>query len=171
VPVFGRSLHVWIAILGAWIALVFVIAARATGATRRETIAALAGAVAAGAVNVLTDALAHDAGFWWYPEATTPFGPLVYYAEAGLGCGALALFARWLRRRHGVRALAVFVVALAVYAPIRDWATAETTGLVAFDYDPAALVIACDALSSMVIPVLVAYGVLVTAASARPAPR
>lgn len=159
-PFAGLTHHVWIAILGAWIVVVFVLAARWTRASRREQLAAILGGVAAGAVNVATDAAAHAAGFWRYPEATTPFGPVLYYLEAGLGCGALALVMRWLGHRFGARAQLWFVAALAVYGPIRDWATAETTHLIEFRYEPAAVVVIADALSSFVVPVLVAYGVL-----------
>jgi hypothetical protein len=159
-PFAGRSHIAFIVVLGVWIVVVFVACARLTGATRREWVAALLGGVVAGAVNVATDAAAYRLGYWQYPEATTTFGPLLYYAEAGLGCGALALIARWMRRRWGARAVVIFIVALGVYAPIRDWATAEATGLIQFHYDPWPVVILADALSSFVIPVTVAYGVL-----------
>jgi hypothetical protein len=160
VPFAGRSHLAWIAALGVWIVLVFVIVARATGASRRDQLRALAGGLVAGAVNVATDSAASAAGFWRYPEATTPFGPLLYYLEAGLGCGALALIARWLHDRAGRRAVIAFVAALAVYAPIRDWTTAETTHLIVFDYRPWIAVVLADSLSSLVIPVLVAYAVV-----------
>src|SRR5262245_35073786 len=133
-PIAGRSHFAVIAALGALILLVFAGAVWKTKATRREILGAVAGGVVAGAVNMGTDAAAYAAGFWRYPEATTPFGPIVYYVEAGLGCGALALVALWLRRRFGGRAAIAFVGALAVYGPIRDWATAVTTHLIAFRY-------------------------------------
>jgi len=91
---------------------------------------------------------------------TSPFGPILYYLEAGLGCGALALVMSWLGRRGGSRL--GFLAALAVYAPIRDCAVARTTGLIEFRWDP--LVVLADALSSIAIPVLVAYAVVRIAA-------
>src|SRR5690349_1945882 len=129
-PFAGRSHLALIIGLGLWIVVVFVLAARWTRATRRERVAALLGGAVAGAVNVATDSAAYRLGYWEYPEATTTFGPLLYYLEAGLGCGALALVALWLRRRFSVRAVVIFIAALGAYAPIRDWATAESTGLI-----------------------------------------
>jgi hypothetical protein len=164
-PFAGETHRIFIALLGVWIAIVFAICARLTRATRREWLAAIAGGVIAGAVNVGTDAAAFELGWWRYPEATTPFGPLLYYVLAGLGCGALALVARWLDRRYGARAVAIFVGALGVYAPMRDAATAATTHLIEFRYDPWPVVIVADALSSFVIPVLVAYAVVSLSAS------
>lgn len=159
-PFAGRSHFDLIAAQGIWILVVFILVAILTRADRRTVTAALLGGVAAGAVNVATDAAAHAAGFWRYPEATTPFGPLLYYVEAGLGCGALALVALWLLRRFGWSATALFFTALAVYGPIRDRVTAERTHLIEFDYDPAPAVVVADALSSFVIPTLVAFGVV-----------
>jgi hypothetical protein len=158
----GESHFGLIAALGVWIAIVFVLVAHFTGATRRDVLAALAGSVVAAGVNVATDSAAHAAGFWRYPEVTTPFGPLLYYLEAGVGCAALALILARLRTR---RAQLAFVSALAVYGPIRDAATAALTHLIEFHYEPAVVVVVADALSSFVIPVLAAYAVLRAAAS------
>ena len=143
--------------IGVWIAIVFAIVARLTHATRRDIGAALAGSIVAAAANIATDSAAHAAGFWRYTEVTTPFGPLLYYLEAGVGCAALALILAGLRTR---RAQLGFIAALAVYGPIRDWATAELTHLIEFHYQPAIVVVAADALSSFVIPVLAAYATL-----------
>jgi hypothetical protein len=153
----GHSHFVLAALMGVWIAIVFVAVTKWTGASRRAVLGALVGGVAAGAVNIGTDSVAHIAGFWRYTEVTTPFGPLLYYLEAGLGCGALALVMVWLRRRSSQLA---FLLVLAVYAPIRDWATARMTHLIEFDDQLVAVVVLADSLSSFVIPVLVAYGVV-----------
>jgi hypothetical protein len=156
----GESHFGLVVVMGVWIAIVFVIAARWTNASRRAVLGALAAGVAAGAVNIATDAVAHSAGFWRYVEVTTPFGPLLYYIEAGLGCGALALVMLWLRRRGGFRSQLGLLAVLAVYAPIRDWATASVTHLIEFRYEPVVVVVIADSLSSLVVPVLVAYGVI-----------
>ena len=159
-PFAGRS-HFWlIYVLGAVIAIVFILSARLTNASRREVVAAFVGGLIAGAVNVGTDTAAYALGYWRYPEATTPFGPLVYYVEAGIGCGALALIARFVARRRGPRAALSFVGVFALYGPIRDYATAETTHLIEFHYDPAPIVIVADSLSGFVIPIGVAYAVI-----------
>ena len=121
---------------------------------------ALVGAVGACVINIATDSAAHSAGFWRYVEVTTPFGPLLYYLEAGLGCGALALVMLWLRGHGGFRSQLGFLAVLAVYAPIRDCATANLTHLIEFRYEPMVVVVIADSLSSFVVPVLVAYGVL-----------
>src|SRR6516225_3996799 len=117
-PFAGQSHFGLITAMGVWIAIVFAIVALWTRASRRERIAAAVGGMIAGAVNLATDAAAHAAGFWRYTEATTPFGPILYYIEAGLGCGALALVMRWLGRRYGVYAQLKFLLALAIWAPI-----------------------------------------------------
>jgi hypothetical protein len=160
----GHSHFVLVALMGLWIAVVFVAAAKWTRASRHAVLGALLGSVVAGAINVATDAGAHFAGFWRYTEVTTPFGPLLYYFEAGLGCGALALVMLWLRRR---RSQLVFLLVLAVYAPIRDWATARMTHLIEFHYQPLAVVVIADSLSSFVIPVVVAYTVVALFSRAR----
>jgi hypothetical protein len=118
----------------------------------------------AGAVNVGTDAAAHHFGWWRYPEATTPFGPLLYYVEAGIGCGALAMVAWWLWHALGARAMVTFVALLTAYGPIRDAVTANATDLIAFDYSPLVVVVVADALSGFTIPVLVALATVQTAA-------
>jgi hypothetical protein len=160
-PFAGRSYLPLIFALGAWIAIVFVVVAQLTNTSRRGLVAALVGGLVAGGVNVATDAAAHSAGYWRYPEATTPFGPLLYYFEAGIGCAALALVARWLHRRSGLAEAAAFVAALGVYGPLRDRAVAEMTGLVDFTYEPLVVVVVADALSGFVVPTLVALAAIV----------
>jgi hypothetical protein len=154
----GHSHFGLVAEMGIWIAIVFVTAMEWTKASRRAVLGALAGGLCAAAINMATDAAAHAAGFWRYPEVTTPFGPLLYYIEAGLGCGALALVMLWLHRRGGSRL--GFLLVLAVYAPIRDYATARATHLIEIQYQPMVAVVIADSLSSLVVPVLVAYGVV-----------
>ena len=158
-------MHPWLVVLlGVAIVVVYFVIAGATRATSRERLGALLGGAVAALVNMATDAAAHALGFWRYTEVTTGFGPIVYYLEAGLGCSALALLVRWLGRRHGVLAQLKFFAAVTVYAPIRDWAMAKTTGLMEFHYDPWIVVVIADALSEFVIPILVAYmGVVLVA--------
>jgi len=156
-PFAGRSYFGLIGAEGVVIAAVFWFVASRTRAGRTVVASAIGGGLLAGAVNVGTDATAHHFGWWRYPEATTPFGPLLYYVEAGIGCGAFAMVAWWLGRRFGGAAVFGFVAALTVYGPIRDAATANATGLIDFDYSPFALVVVADALSGFTIPVLIAY--------------
>lgn len=154
----GQSHLGLIVAIGVWIVIVFAAVVRFTNATRREVTASLAGSIAAAAANIATDSAAHAAGFWRYTEVTTPFGPMLYYLEAGLGCAALALILARLRTWPAKLAL---VGVLAIYGPIRDWATAELTHLIEFHYQPAILVVIADALSSFVVPVLAAYSALI----------
>ncbi len=155
----GHSHFVMVGLTAALVVLLFLAAALWPNASRREVIGALVGGAVAGAVNVATDAAANVAGFWRYTEVTTPYGPIFYYVVAGYGCAALALILRWLRRRGGSGG--AFLAFWAVYAPIRDCAVAKTTGLVEFQYDPWPLVVAADSLSSIVAPLVAAYGCIV----------
>lgn len=157
VPLLGRSYQPFIALLGAWIAIVFAVIALLTHASRARVRRALVGALGAGTVNVGLDAVAHHFGWWRYPETTTPFGPLVYYAEAGLGFGALALLTVWLHRRFGLRSVLVLVIVLCIYGPLRDHRTADLTGLIEFRAGLG--VVLADALLEWVIPYLVAVGI------------
>lgn len=65
------------------------------------------------------------------------------------------------------RSHAPMLATLAVYAPVRDWATAHLTHLLVFRYDPLPLVVIADALSSFIVPVVVAYGVVRLGAGVR----
>ena len=165
-PFAGRSYFGLIGAEAVVIAAVFWFVAWRTRAPRAVIVSAFVGGLLAGAVNVGTDAAAHHFGWWRYPEATTPFGPLLYYVEAGIGCGALAIVAWWLARRFGAAAVVVFVLLLTAYGPIRDAATANATDLIEFDYSPLALVVVADALSGFTIPVLVALAVIQSAGNA-----
>jgi hypothetical protein len=166
VPFAGRSHFGLIGAEGALIAAVFWFVAWRTRAPRAVVMSAFAGGLLAGAVNVGTDTVAHHNGWWRYPEATTPFGPLLYYVEAGIGCGALAMVAWWLWQRLGAGAAVVFIALLTAYGPIRDAATANATGLIDFDYSPFVVVVIADALSGFTIPVLVALATIQSTGSA-----
>jgi hypothetical protein len=160
-PVWGRTHVLFIAALGVVIVAIFVAAARLTRASRRQVLGALAGAAAAGAINLALDVAAHAAGFWRYPEASTSFGPLLYYVEAGLGFGAIALALLWSWRRFGWRGPAVGFGVFAVYGPVRDRVTAASTHLIEFNYSPPIVVVLADSLFEYVLPMLGAYAVLV----------
>jgi hypothetical protein len=167
----GHSHFGYIVAIGVIVVLVFVALTELTKASRREVIGALVGGVAAGAINIAMDAAAHRAGFWRYTEVTTPFGPLLYYIEAGFGCGALALLMLWLGRRGGRRSQLWFLAVVAVYTPLRDCAAERLTHLIEFHYDPFVLVVIADSLSEFVIPLLVAYGVILLFTRARQSPK
>ncbi|MDP9332867.1 MAG: hypothetical protein M3Q30_06120 [Actinomycetota bacterium] len=153
-PLTGRSHFVLVAATFVYVVALFVVFARVTTASRRRVVAALVGAVAAAAVNVALDTAAYDAGWWRYPEATTPFGPLVYYLIAGVGCGVFALIGWWLLHRFGWRGPLTFLGVFAIYGPIRDAIFAGTTGLIDFSYSP--LVVVADSLFEYIIPMLIA---------------
>ena len=156
-PVFGRSHHALMAAAGFVIAALFVAVAVLTRASRRQVGWALVGAVAAGAANVGLDVVAHSAGWWRCPEATTPFGPLVYYAEAGLGFGALALLFWDFEQRFGWKTPVALAAVISIYGPVRDHWTAGAFHLI--EFRPGGGIFIVDALFEWVVPLLVAISI------------
>jgi len=166
-PLFGRSYQPFIAIEGLYLIVLFAVVLRWVGGDRTRAGRAVLAAFGAGIVNIGLDVIAHHFGWWRYPEATTPFGPLVYYAEAGLGFGLLALVFWRLHERFARGALVMMVGAMCVYGPARDHLTDHLIGLIAFR--SGAVVVIAVALFMWVIPFRVAV-FLTRTAQTTPAP-
>lgn len=163
-PLLGRSYQPFIVLEGFYILFVFIVVVRWVHGDRRRVVQALGGGLGAGFVNIGLDVGAHHFGWWRYPEATTPFGPLVYYAEAGLGFALLALVFWRLHERFGRAALVGMIGAMCVYGPARDHLTDHLIGLI--EFRSGAGVVMADAVFEWVVPFLVAVSLTSTASTA-----
>jgi hypothetical protein len=112
---------------GAWTiiapCLVFLACAYFTRAPVAKVLAALLSGVAVAGFNIAADVLADQRGWWRYPAVgERGFGPLIWYAGAGIGVSGLTLIAWRAHRRWGLTGTVVFLLALAAYGTMRDWA-------------------------------------------------
>src|ERR1700739_2130996 len=99
---------------GAWTigppCLVFVTCAYFTRAPVARVLAALVSGAAVAGFIIAADVLAYQRGWWRYPGVgDRGFGPLVWYAAAGIAVSGVSLIAWRAHRRWGV------------YGPPRDW--------------------------------------------------
>lgn len=122
--------RVWAGVLGS--AVLLVAAAYFSRAGRRRLVGAVAGGVAAAALNIAIDIAAGAAQLWRYPDVTTPYAPLWYYAGALMGFSAIALLMWRLTRRYGQTGLAAALGVVAILFPIRDYRVAATTHVIEF---------------------------------------
>jgi hypothetical protein len=111
---------------GAWTIIapcvVFLACAYFTRAPVARVLAALLSGVAVAGFNIAADVLAHQRGWWRYPAVgERGFGPLIWYAGAGMGVSGLTLIAWRAHRRWGLTGTVVFLLALAAYGTLRDW--------------------------------------------------
>lgn len=111
---------------GAWTigapCLVFVASAYFTRAPVPRVLAAVVSGAAVAGFAIAADVLAHQRGWWRYPGVgDRGFGPLVWYAGAGIGVCGLSLIAWRAHRRWGRTGTIVFLLALAAYGTLRDW--------------------------------------------------
>lgn len=103
----------------------------------RPTPRRFAGALVAGGVvgvlNLLVDIAAHDLRWWWYPGASTRYGPPLFYVAAGLWYGAGVALIGWrLLRCFGGRGLTGPLAFAAIYGPVRDYGAGTLTGMIVF---------------------------------------
>ena len=97
-----------------------------TRATLRRVAGALAGGAAVGFWALGAIALGEAQGWWRVPFASTPyFLPLLYLGFA-ISCAPIYLVTWRVARRFGWRGLAVFLGAVAVVGPPRDYLYAAT---------------------------------------------
>ncbi len=108
--------------------LVFLACVYFTRAPVARVVAALLSGVAVAGLNIAADVLAHHSGWWHYPGVgDRSFGPLVWYVGAGIGVSGLTLIGWRAHRRWGLSGTIVFLLALAVYGTVRDWAVSHAT--------------------------------------------
>lgn len=118
---------------GAWTiapsCLVFVACAFFTRAPVARVLAAIVSGAAVAGFAIAADVLAHQRGWWRYPGVgDRGFGPLVWYAGAGIGVSGLSLIAWRAHRRWGHIGTIVFLLALAAYGTVRDWIVSDVIG-------------------------------------------
>ena len=111
---------------GAWTigppCLVFVACAYFTRPPVARVLAALVSSAAVAGFIIAADVLAHQRGWWRYPGVSDRgFGPLVWYAGAGIGVSGVSLIAWRAHRRWGLTGTVVFLLALAAYGIVRAW--------------------------------------------------
>ena len=112
--------------------MLLVASAYLTRASLRRLLGAVAGGVAAAALNIAVDIGASAAHLWRYPEVSTPYAPLWYYTGALMGVSAIALVIWRLTRRYGWPGVGAALSAIAILFPIRDYHAATTTHLIEF---------------------------------------
>jgi hypothetical protein len=125
-----RMERVWAGVLGSGVLL--VLSAYLTRAGGLRIVGAIAGGVAAAGLNIAIDVGASTAGWWRYPEVSTPYAPLWYYTGALMGVSAIALIIWRLARRYGGFGIGAALSATAVLFPIRDFRVATTTHVIEF---------------------------------------
>jgi hypothetical protein len=96
-----------------------------TRATRRRFLGALSGGLAVAVVGVGVEVLFQTLGFWHYPSADQPYGPLLMYPVIVLMWAGYSLIGWRVMRRFGWRGQAVFLAAVTVLGTLRDYFVAE----------------------------------------------
>src|SRR5262245_54602499 len=82
-------------------AVVLIVTAYFTRATRKRITGALSGGVAVAVVGVGIEYLAHARGWWHYPFSDTTYGPPLIYPVVVLLFAAVALVGWRVTRRFG----------------------------------------------------------------------
>lgn len=97
-----------------------------THAIARRVMGALAGGAVVGLMALGAIALGEARGWWRVPSGSTPyFLPLLYLGLA-ISCSPIYLITWRVARRFGWHGLAVFLAAVAVIGPPRDYLIAAT---------------------------------------------
>ena len=97
-----------------------------TRASARRVMGALVGGAAAGLLGLGAVALCEALGLWRIPFASTPYFLPLFYLGLSISLTPIYLVTWRLARRFGWRALAVFIGAVAVIGPPRDYLIAAT---------------------------------------------
>src|SRR5712692_6269844 len=128
----------WLFLVGP---LIFLGFAFFTRAMVPRAFAALLGGLAAGALNVAVDVLGNREGWWRYPGmGDRGYGPMEWYVTGALALGAGVGLLGWrLHRRFGLRGLAIFLAAFALYGTARDWVTSHTIAKGVIVFGPGAV--------------------------------
>src|SRR5882762_8033043 len=97
-----------------------------THATARRVMGALVGGAAAALLALGAIALCEAQGWWRIPFASTPYFPPLFYLGLSISLTPIYLVTWRLVRRFGWRGLAVFLGAVAIIGPPRDYLIAAT---------------------------------------------
>jgi hypothetical protein len=97
-----------------------------TRATARRVVGALVGGAAAGLLGLGAIALCEALGWWRVPFASTPYFLPLFYLGLSISLTPVYLITWRVARRFGWRGLAVFLCAVAVIGPPRDYLIAAT---------------------------------------------
>ena len=97
-----------------------------TRATVRRVVGALIGGLAAGLLGMGAIALCEALGWWRIPFASTPYFLPLFYFGLSISLTPVYLVTWRVARRFGWRGLAVFLCAVAVIGPPRDYLIAAT---------------------------------------------
>ena len=92
-----------------------------TRATTRRIAGALAGGAAAGLLALGAIALGEAQGWWRLPSESTPYFRLHLFLGLAISMAPSYLITWRVARRFGWRGLTVFLVAVAVIGPLRDY--------------------------------------------------
>jgi hypothetical protein len=115
-------------------ACVLVGAIRVMRPGTHQTIAALAGGVAASLLGVLIEGIAHSKGFWHYSENDTAIGPAFIHPFNVIIFALIALIGWRIGRRFGIRGQAIFVCIIAIISPPGDYfAAVHWLGIIKID--------------------------------------
>jgi hypothetical protein len=98
-----------------------VLVAFLTRATLHRIVGALAGAAALGLVGMGLMVLCEKIGWWRVPIVWEPYFLTLFYLSFLISCTPVCLILWRVVRRFGSRGLALFLVAVAVIGPPRDY--------------------------------------------------
>ena len=96
-----------------------------TRARLRRFIGALVGGFAVGVVGVGVEVLFQTLGFWHYPSAEQPYGPLLMYPVIILMWAGYSLIGWRVMRRFAWRGEVIFLAVVIVLGTLRDYLVAE----------------------------------------------
>jgi len=115
-------------------ACVLIAVIRVVRAGRRQTVAALAGGVAASVMAAAIEGMAHSQGLWHYRENDTPFGPVITHPLNAIVFAIVALIGWRIGRRFGMRGEAIWVGTVAIINPLGDYfAAVHWLGIIKID--------------------------------------
>ena len=115
-------------------ACVLIAVIRVVRAGRRQTVAALAGGVAASVMAAAIEGMAHSQGLWHYRENDTPFGPVITHPLNAIVFAIVALIGWRIGRRFGMRGEAIWVSTVAIINPLGDYfAAVHWLGIIKID--------------------------------------
>lgn len=125
---------------------------------RRQTVAALAGGVAASLMAVAIEGMAHSQGLWHYSENDTLVGPVLIHPLNAIIFAIVALIGWRIGCRFGIRGQAIWVSTIAIINPPGDYfAAVHWLDIVKIDR---------SALRGLILMDVAAWGILSTVALA-----